>query len=160
MKKKLGSRIVNLFSRIIKVREWFDWARVKAITLALKDAIKSLFVLQKKTKSESESQNKPQQEFEAAVSEMKLTETDLSIKQKSLLRLALLMLSVALLIFIYGAYHLFNGSYKAAIVSLAIMMIALGLAFRYHFWYFQIKHRQLGCTFNQWYRQGLLGEKK
>ena len=39
-------------------------------------------------------------------------------------------------------------------------LIALVLAFRYHFWYFQMKQHKLGCTFNEWYRQGLLGEKK
>jgi intracellular multiplication protein IcmV len=55
-------------------------------------------------------------------------------------------------------YQLFYGSYQAAIVSFIILWIALVLAFRYHFWYFQIKNRKLGCTVYEWYR-GLLGDK-
>jgi intracellular multiplication protein IcmV len=52
------------------------------------------------------------------------------------------------------------GSIKAFIVSLVVTLIALILAYRYHFWYFQMKQRKLGCTFSEWYKQGLFGEKK
>ena len=69
------------------------------------------------------------------------------------------MLLSACLIFVYAGYQFFYGSIKAFIVSLVVMLIALVLAFRYHFWYFQIKQRKLGCTFNEWYRRINRGER-
>lgn len=150
MKKKSGSRIVRVFSRIFKLRAWFDWDRIKSFTIALKNGIKLLFVKQEATKTES---------FESAVSRMKLSDTELTAKQKALFRLSLLMLGMFVLIFGYGIYQLCYGTFKAFIVSLVVSVVAATLAFRYHFWFYQLKHRKLGCTFQEWFRQGLLGEK-
>lgn len=153
MKKKSGSRIIRFFSRIINIRRWLDWDRTKSFTIALKNAIKFLFVPQQVSTTSTES-------FEAAVNKLNLSEEDLLVKQKSLFRLSWLMLVLGVLIFIYSLYQLFYGSFKAFSVGLVVTCIAFTLAFRYHFWYFQIKHKKLGCTFNEWYRQGFLGEKK
>jgi intracellular multiplication protein IcmV len=151
MKKKSDSRIASVFSRIINIRLWFDWERTKSFTVALKNGIKGLFVLNKNPKTES---------FDLAATKMNLTENDLLLKQTALFRLSIVMLTAAVMILVYAGFQLFHGSLKAFSVSLVVMMIALALAFRYHFWYFQIKHRKLGCTFREWYRQGLLGEKE
>ena len=151
MKKKSGTRIGNIFKRIINIRKWSDWDRMKAFTLYLLNGFKRLFVTQKEVEVES---------FDSAVNKLKLSDADLVIKQNALLRLSIVMLAAAFMIFIYSGYQLFYGSFKAVIVSLVVMLIALVLAFRYHFWYFQIKHRKLGCTITEWYRQGILGEKE
>lgn len=151
MKKRFGSRIGRVVTQIINVRFWFDWDRMKAFTIALKNGIKRMFVPQEAITSES---------FEAAKKRLNLTDTELLAKQKALFRLSLVMLVAAFLLLGYSGYQLFYGSTKAFIVSLVVMMISLVLAFRYHFWYFQIKHRKLGCTINEWYRQGILGEKE
>ncbi|KTD01637.1 type IVB secretion system protein IcmV [Fluoribacter gormanii] len=148
MKKQ--SRIGNLLRRIINVRRWFDWDRMRAFTLYLVNGFKRLFVPQKKVEGES---------FNDAVKLLNLTDESLLIKQKSLFRLSIVMLLAALLIMGYAAFQLFYGSIKAFLVSLVVTLIALVLAFRYHFWYYQIKNRKLGCTFNEWYRKGLLGER-
>ncbi|KTD52759.1 type IVB secretion system protein IcmV [Legionella quateirensis] len=151
MKKKSGTRIGSIFKRIINIRAWSDWDRMKAFTLYLLNGFKRLFVTQKEVEVES---------FDSAVDKLKLSDADLVIKQNALLRLSIVMLAAAFMIFIYMGYQLFYGSFKATIVSLVVMLIALVLAFRYHFWYFQIKHRKLGCTIKEWYRQGILGEKE
>ncbi len=151
MKKKSGSRIGRVFKRIINIRAWSDWDRMKAYTQYLVTGIKRLFVPQKHIESES---------FETAMTKMNLTDADLLIKQNALFRLSVIMSVAAILIFGYAGYQLFYGTFKAAFISLVVMTIALVLAYRYHFWYFQIKHRKLGCTFNEWYRQGILGEKE
>ncbi|WP_454782753.1 type IVB secretion system protein IcmV [Legionella sp. WA2022007384] len=148
MKKQ--SRIGNLLRRIINVRRWFDWDRMKAFTLYLVNGFKRLFVPQKKVEGES---------FNEAVKLLNLTDESILIKQKSLFRLSIIMLLAALLIMGYAVFQLFYGSIKAFLVSLVVTLIALVLAFRYHFWYYQIKNRKLGCTFNEWYRKGLLGER-
>ncbi|KTC92516.1 type IVB secretion system protein IcmV [Fluoribacter dumoffii] len=149
MKKQ--SRIVKLFATIINVRRWFDWERMKAFTLYLGNGFKRLFIPQKATQNES---------FNEAVKLLNLTDENIISKQKALFRLSIIMLLAAIVILGYAGYQLFYGSIRAFLVSLIVTMIALVLAFRYHFWYFQMKNRKLGCTFNEWYRQGLLGEKK
>lgn len=151
MKKKSKSRISRVFKRIINVRSWLDWDRLKSSTLYLGTAVKKLFVPQ--TAEESES-------FKEAVKKLNLSEADLQNKQKSLFRLSMLMLGIAFVILIYTGYQLYYIQLKAALVSLIITLIALALAFRYHFWYFQIKKHKLGCSLKEWYKQGLLGEKE
>ncbi|CAM2813839.1 intracellular multiplication protein IcmV [Legionella steigerwaltii] len=149
MKKR--SRIIRLVSTIINVRRWFDWERMKAFTLYLGNGCKRLFVPQKEVEGES---------FNEAVKQLNLSDENILAKQKSLFRLSIIMVLAAVVILGYAGFQLFYGSIKAFLVSLIVTMIALVLAFRYHFWYFQMKNRKLGCTFNEWYRQGLLGEKK
>ncbi|AOW53551.1 TPA: type IV secretion protein IcmV [Legionella pneumophila subsp. pneumophila] len=151
MKKKSGSRIVRVITRIINVRKWVDWDRMKSFTLYLVNGVKRLFVPQEPTHVEA---------FDEAVKKLKLNEADLIIKQKALFRLSVIMVIAAFMLLIYMGYQLFYGSWKATIISLVVVMIALVLAFRYHFWYYQIKQRKLGCTVKEWYRQGLLGEKE
>lgn len=152
MKKKSGSRIGRVLSRILNVRVWFDWERMKSFTLYLGNGIKRLFIPDNTAVSA--------QSFAKAQKEYNLTDADLVIQQNALFRLAVIMLIAALLILIYTGYLLFFGTLKAVLVSLAVMTIALVLAFRYHFWYFQIRKRKLGCTIKEWYSQGLLGEKE
>lgn len=151
MKNKSGSRIVKVIKRVINIRTWSDWDRIKSFTSYLVNGFKRLFVPQKAVTTES---------FEAAMARMNISEADLNSKQKALYRLSQVMISTAILLFVYAGYQVFYGSLKATVVSLVVTMIALVLAFRYHFWYFQIKHRKLGCSFLEWYRQGLLGEKE
>jgi intracellular multiplication protein IcmV len=149
MKKVSESKIVRVFTGIINVRSWADWDRVKSFTLYLGNGFIGLFVPRKNVESES---------FDEAVNKLGIDDVNLIKKQNALFRLSMIMLVAAGGIFVYAGYQLFYGSFKAVIVSLIVTMIALVLAFRYHFWYFQIKHRKLGCTFDEWYK-GVLGEK-
>ncbi|WP_028388891.1 type IVB secretion system protein IcmV [Legionella fairfieldensis] len=150
MKNKSESRIVKLFNNIINIRAWADFDRVKTFTLYLVNSFKKFFIPQKRGKSES---------FEEAMLRLNISETDLQAKKKALYRLSLLMCAAAIFILTYAIYHIVYGNIRAVLVSLVLMLIALVLAFRYHFWYFQIKERKLGCTFREWYKQGLMGEK-
>lgn len=151
MKKQGDSKIFRLISSIFNVRAWFDWDRVRAFTLYLVTGFKKLFVPQKPQQVDS---------FKEVSKKMDLNDESLSKKEQALLRLSILMLSFACIILGYAGYQLFYGSIKAFLVSFVLTLIALTLAFRYHFWYYQIRHRKLGCTFDEWFRQGLLGEKK
>lgn len=151
MKKRSESKIVKLLGRILNVKMWFDWDRMKWYTLYLLNGFKKLFVPEKDIETES---------FDEATNKLDINDASLLAKQNALFRLSILMLIVAFGILGYAGYQLFYGSFKAMLVSLVVTFIALTLAFRYHFWYFQIKSRKLGCTFDEWFRQGLLGEKK
>lgn len=151
MKKNSESRIGRVFKRIFNFRYWADWDRVKSFTAYVGHGMKKLFVPMKQHQVDS---------FEESMKKYHVTEEALQDKQKALLRLCLIMLGAALLILLYAAYQLYYGAYRATLISLIVMLIALALAFRYHFWYFQMKTRHLGCTFLQWWRQGVMGEKE
>lgn len=150
MKNYSGSRIGRLLTQIFNFRAWFDWDRLKSFTLYLLQGIKKLFVPQRPTESES---------FEAAQKRLNLTEQDLLKRQKGLLRVSIFMLLFAIFFFGYAIYHFIYLQLLGGILSLVVMTIALVLAFRYHFWYFQIKKRKLGCSIHEWFRQGLMGDK-
>ena len=150
MKNQPKSRIVTIISRIFNVRNWLDFDRLKAFTLYLWNGFKRMFVPQSKEASET---------FDEALKRMNINENDLQNKKKALYRLSILMCVFAACVFIYAVYHIFFGGIKAVLLSFVLMAIALILAFRYHFWYFQIKERKLGCSIQEWYRQGFMGEK-
>lgn len=150
MKNKSNLRIFIVFNRIINVRSWFDWDRTKSLSRYLLDGFKKFFVPQKVEERMS---------FEAVKKQLNLSDGELFQRQKGLLRLSILMLVIAFLIFVYDVYLFLVGGYLGGLLGLVIMLIALALAFRYHFWYFQIKERKLGCSIQEWYKQGLKGDK-
>ena len=120
------------------------------MTLGIKRALTLLFIPQSPTQTET---------FKAAVKRLGLSEQDLVIKQQGLMRLVVLMLVLALGLLGYTVYQGIYGSILGVVVSLVLTLIALVMAFRYHFWWFQIKHRKLGCSLREWFHRGVLGEK-
>jgi intracellular multiplication protein IcmV len=148
MKNTRQSRVAKLFNRIINIPSWIDWDRTKSLSLYLLDVFQKLIVLKKAGASTS---------FEAVTKQLNLSDEDLLQRQKGLLRMSLLMLLIAFLIFFYDMYLFIVGGYLGGLLGLVLMLIALTLAFRYHFWYFQIKHRKLNCSLKEWYKQGLKG---
>jgi intracellular multiplication protein IcmV len=152
MKIKLRSRVGGLISRIFKVRQWADVSRVQAGFGFVVDLGRT-YLLPKKEPVVKES-------FDEAMARFQLTEQDLVDKQHRLFRLSLLMLLVAVLLLIYVIYNLFSGHYMATFISIMPMSLALGLAFRYHFWSFQLREHRLGCTLKQWFKHGLIGAPK
>lgn len=61
-----------------------------------------------------------------------------------------LYLGLAALAVIYAIYKLLIGDYLSTIVSFSVMLVCLALAFRYHFWLFQLQRGKLGCTWREW----------
>jgi intracellular multiplication protein IcmV len=151
MKIKRSTRLVKIVKQIFNVRAWLDYDRLKSFTVYLVAGFQRMFIPQQRT-DQGES-------FEAAIARLNLNAQELRAKQTALYRLSILMCTAASFIFIYAMYQLYYGGYRAVVVSLVLMLVALVLAFRYHFWYFQIKARKLGCSLSDWYRQGLKGDK-
>ncbi len=89
-----------------------------------------------------------------------MSDSELIAKQNGLWRLSIIMLGVAALVFIYFGYQLFVGNLKSSLISLVVVGVALVLAFRYRFWYYQIKEHKLGCSIREWYKYGLKGETR
>ena len=84
------------------------------------------------------------------MSDLALTEDELNNRARGLLRLSYLMLVITLLFLAYTVYLGFHGSLKAILIAAMETIVAGTLAFRYHFWHFQIQQRQLGCSVKQW----------
>lgn len=154
MKTQKKSRTLNVLSKIFNVRQWSDYDRLRAFTSYLGNGIKKMLIPQKETIADQKNT------FSSAASTLNLSDDNLNERARGLYRLSVLMCVLAVGILGYAIYHAVFGNAKAMVVSIVVSLIALALAFRYHYWYFQIKERKLGCTIREWYRQGLLGDKK
>lgn len=150
MKKQQYNRIRHVFSSAFNVRSWSDFDRVKGFSLYLKNGISRIFILRKHVVEQS---------FDEVLKQNGLSEEQLQKKQKALLRLSILMGVLAAIFFFYSIYLIVQGSWHAMFLGVVVMMLATVFAFRYHFWYFQIKERKLGCSFSEWFKRGLMGHK-
>ena len=143
MKDLNGSRTVNILQKIFKFREWTDFDRVKAFFYALLHSLKILLIPQAKKKSKHK--------FEEAVEQLSLTNDELLVKSRALFRWSIVMLCIAAMIFLYAVYQLALNSYLSFGVSFSLTGVALAFAFRYHFWFYQIQQRRLGCSLKEWF---------
>jgi len=137
--KKVGKSV----SSILNPRKWADYDRVKENTLLIKDTAKTLFIPNSKKFVDS---------FDSVVERLGLTEEKLLQKQRSFLRLAFLAIFLALLVAGYAFYQLYHANYHTFFASLSLSAVCCMMAFRYHFWYFQIRQRKLGCTIKEWWK--------
>ena len=138
----------HFIRHIFNVRAWLDAVRVQGWAIYFIQGAKRLFIPQAPDSGET---------FDAAIKRMKLSNDDLQAREQSLLRLCYFMLFIALLIGAYSIYHLFSLYFMPFLVSFAMMLIPIVLAFRYHFWAFQIRQRKLGCRIDEWYQATFKG---
>ena len=153
---KKTSRIGALLHRLFKIRWWIDYDRIRVFFIEFKRTLKILFIPKKPILNNK----KPSTAlFNAALKKFNMTEDEAEQKGQAMHQASLIMLGIAVLILLYALFHLVSGHYKASFLSLIIMGIPLVLAFRYHFWYYQIKSRTLGTSFKDWYQHGLMGKQ-
>jgi intracellular multiplication protein IcmV len=136
----------------IDVQSWLNLDQLKTYGRSISDIGKSLFVPQKATRNET---------FEQAIRRFNLSEADINKKAGNLYTLSIIFCGIALCLLAYAIYLIImHGSIMAVIVTLVLSSIILAKAFSYHFWVFQIKKRRLGCSLQEWFKEGLLGIKK
>lgn len=150
MKRQSKSRTARLFNNIFRFRAWSDFDRSLSTGSYFANSFKRLFTVQEKGSAES---------FNEAMSRYNLTEQQLDARKNGFYRMALLMVIIAIGLFSYMFYNLFYGALLAALVSSFVGMLAMALAFRYHFWYYQLKSRKLGCSLKEWFSVAILGKK-
>lgn len=106
--------------------------------------IKNLFTIRKPERQET---------FEQAMQRFNLTEQDVVQIKSRYLYYSLLFLSLAGVVFLYAFYLLIlKDTFAGWMLGMAVSTLLLANAFRYNFWFFQIKHKKLGCTFDEWWR--------
>jgi intracellular multiplication protein IcmV len=143
---------IGTIKQIFNVRVWSDADRVKSYAYYIMNTVKLLFIPQA-PKMEIET-------FKEAQQRLNLTDEQLELRKNALYRLSLVMFAFGTCVFFYAIYQLLYGRIPGLVLTLAIMSVVFVLGFRYHFWYFQIKEKRLGCTLAEWFKHGLLGEKR
>ena len=150
MKKKSMPRSKRVIGKILNLRSWTDWDRMKAFTLYLLNGVQQFFIPRTTVDTES---------FEDAKKRLNLTDEDILVREKGLLRVSVLMVFFAFLLFVYAIYHFIYLQFLGGMLSLVVMFVALVMSFRYHFWYFQMKEKKLGCSIHEWLRY-IMGDKR
>ncbi len=88
--------------------------------------------------------------FVEAVDRLHLSDKDLKVRFDSCRNTFVVFFVFAVLLALYTLYLLFHGVFMGALLALAVTVLIGMHAFKYHFWMFQIKHKKLGCSFNEW----------
>ncbi len=147
-------KIVRGFGKIVRpfvnFPSWMGWRQISVTGAGIKETAKELL----KTP-----QAKHQETFEQAVQRLHLTEADLQQRMRTFKQLILFYALIAIALFIYTIYLLIGSHLAAALLSFILTVLALALAFRQHFWYYQMQHRKLGCTIKEWFKGTLGGVK-
>ena len=143
----------NIIGHLIDFRidRWIDLDYLKKSTSYYFQETKRLFTPKKEEHPE---------EFKEAVNRLSLNTEELTQQAKRFAYMAVLFLSVGILFFLYAAFLAMSQHWMSAVISLSLMIYALALAFRSHFWYFQISQKKLGCTASEWFRSLAISKRK
>lgn len=151
MKKHHAPRSRQAVKRFFDFSAWFDARGLKDNTTYLIENIKRMFII---------SPPGEKRRVEEVAKEAGLSKSEVVKRARGLWWMSVMMVLVACCVFAYTIYHVIHLNYLAISVSAVLTLLSLGFAFRYHFWYYQIKRGEFGCTFNEWFKHGFLGAKK
>jgi len=90
--------------------------------------------------------------------DMPYSEVEIQTSRENFKKLAITYFAIFILSLLYILYNLINHNTVTAILSVCFSLACLSMAFRYHFWVFQIKVRRLGCSFKDYFHY-LLGKE-
>lgn len=132
----------GFFGRLYNVSEWTNKDEVFKTGKDILKQAKGLGEVGKATREET---------FEQAIARMNLTEADVQNRMKQSYRLAWIFFALAIAVLLYGIIVLIQGFWAGIIICIVLSAFGFTLAFRESFWYFQMKKRKLGCTFDEWF---------
>lgn len=129
--------------KIIRVKDWSDYDRSKNYFEYVKSIFKNLFTLRDLDKN-------PPKEFSDVLREHHLDQDELKKNALIFKRLSFLYLLLFMAICSYAFYMFYQGAYFVGFVVICMSLIALCLAFRYHFYFTLIQHQRLNFTLKDW----------
>jgi len=134
----------KIFTSVINIRvdKWIGASYLKQTVGHTFNFAKSLFIPKKANRSES---------FDESLTRLNLSEEQLKAKENEFLRLFAFHLLLAFLTFCYCVYLFYKNNWSGGCTTLCLSLYPLAVAFRFHFWLFQIKNRKLGCTIQEWW---------
>ncbi len=122
---------------------WLGYNELKSYNKIIWANLKDISTVEKPERTET---------FTEAMQRFDVTDADVKRISETYLLYAIFFVVLAALAFAGALVFLISyGRISAFILSMACVAILLCYAFRFHFWHFQIKHRKLGCTFDEWW---------
>jgi intracellular multiplication protein IcmV len=140
---KLWKKTTKVLGFVVNFRvdQWLDLPGIKNTTRYFWQQGKDLCKIPQPQRSES---------FEEAVVRLGLTPELLNLQKKRYFSLFLFFIVFAVGLLAYTAFLVIAGNKMGALVSFSLILYTLSLAFRHHFWYFQISRKKLGCGIQEW----------
>ncbi|OYV55539.1 MAG: hypothetical protein B7X00_00615 [Legionella sp. 21-45-4] len=148
MKKDKKPRF-NFIRRRFPVLQWMNLSRLVTFFIQILGMARDVLVIQKKA---------PNQTFEEARLKLGLSDAEIQAREMRLFFISVFMLCLAMGVLGYSLYELFHSQWRSALISIVLTGLSLSFAFRYHFWFTQLKTRTLGLSFTDWCRFLLGGE--
>lgn len=146
---KLAQRVKRRFKPFFDISSWMSKDFLVAPAVDLSEKTKRLFIVQQSSKAES---------FEMAVNRLNISEQALLTRLIEMRRMFFLFLLIGLGLLIYGVLSLLQGFFLSFFICAGLTCFAFSMAFKYHFWIFQIKQRRLGCSLREWLKGTLWGK--
>lgn len=140
--KKVGHGLAWAYKPAVNVKAWIGWDIIKSTSRYVYHLGQGLFVPQKAAHTET---------FKEALARLNISETDLQLRQKEFMRLFLIYGAMGVVIILYSFYLFYTMSFMGGLLAVAVASLAFAMAFRFHFWIFQIKHKKLGCSVREWW---------
>lgn len=137
--RKIGNGLGHIFD--FRVDRWLNLKLIKDNTTYYLQETKRLFSVE---------QPEHLDEFDDAVNRLDLSPEFISNQAKRYLYLAAFFLVCSGLLLSYGVFLILQSNLMGSLICFALTFYALTCAFRFHFWYFQIKQRKLGCSIQEW----------
>ena len=133
---KRTRKVVKFF---FDVPTWMGTSTIKENTAYLKNLVKKVYSFNKRiVKRET---------FEEAAQRLNLDEQAIKSRYQELKITFILSMLAGGFLFPYSIYVFLTGKFINGIMCLALTTLCFVLAFRYHFWMFQIERHKLGCSF-------------
>lgn len=148
---KIKGALVWTFKPFVNFTEMLGFSSLKG---TLKDIIHDVKVVASTPEANAADEN-----FEEAAKRLHLSEKVIARKAADFLRLAIIFAVMGVVILVYAMTLGWRGDLSTFVLAFAVSLLAFGYAFRFHFWYFQVKSRKLGCTFYDWYSSSFKGDK-
>ena len=94
----------------------------------------------------------PGETFEQARERFNLTDEGVDRMARQFQLFTGVLVACGLVTLLFSLYLLFTGSFAGFMIGAATAAVFWAYGFRYSFWRFEITHRKLGCTFDEWWR--------
>ena len=147
---KITQRVKRRFKPFFDVSSWMSKDFLVAPARDLNQKFRQLFSINRAKNIEN---------FDSAMRRLDMDENALVSRLADMRRMFYMFLLIGLGISIYGILSFIQGFFFSSFICVGLTGFALAMMFRYHFWMFQIKQRQLGCSLKDWLFIGLLGKK-
>lgn len=129
---------------------WLGLHELTGYTRLISSTLKTAFTPDKSQRVET---------FEQALERLNVTEADLQHNAQRYQLYAWIFIALSVGACLASFYYLFHhGTLAGWCLAMVVAALLAVNAFRFDFWYFQIKHRKLGCSLHEWW-QGKLNNR-